>query len=93
MTIFFSLDGCRCKNSLVPFTVYAKPDEQTAFVTWPEPEVSCLNYVRKEVNQDRTPSAKFGLGKHEITYSFWYKVDDKRETEIKCFINFNVARK
>jgi hypothetical protein len=73
--------------------VYAKPGEQTALVMWPEPEVICPNYVRKEVNPDRTLPAKFGLGKHEITYSFWYKVDDKRETEIKCFINFNVVRK
>ena len=60
---------------------------------FPEPEVICPNYVRKEVNPDLTPPAKFGPGKHKITYSFWYKVDDKRETEIKCFINFNVVRK
>ena len=61
---------------------------------WPEPEpTSCPNYVRKEVNPNRTSPANFGLGKHEITYSFWYKVDDKRQTEIKCFINFNVVRK
>ncbi len=74
-------------------TVYAKPGEQTALVEWPEPEPTwCPNYVRKEVNPNRTSPANFGLGKHEITYSFWYKVDG-HETKIKCFINFNVIRK
>ena len=90
MSFFFSVfpDGCRCKGHTSPFTIRAKPGEQTALVTWPEPEVTCTEYIRKEVNPPRTSPSNFSLGPHKITYSFWYK---GYKQDLKCFINFTVG--
>ena len=84
--------GCSCgKGYIFPFTVYAKPGEQTALVNFPEPEIqNCPDLVRKEVNPKGLP-ARFGLGKHVVTYSFWYKVNDQPEDKTNCFVNFTVA--
>ena len=89
------LDGCNCEKGFIePFTIYAEPGEQTALVDFPEPKVeNCPDVIRKEVSPNRTLPARFGLGKHIITYSFWYKVDGQREDHIKCFVSFTVASK
>ena len=87
------LGRCTCGKGFVPPTVYAKPGEQTALVNFPDPEVQyCADLVRKEVNPKVLP-ARFALGKHVMTYSFWYKVDDQPEDKTNCFVNFTVARK
>lgn len=81
-------DGCHCNGYIPPFTVYAKPGEQTVQVTLPEPVLICKNDVKKSVSPPS--NSKFKLGQHVITYSYRYR---GYKRDLKCFVNFTVAGK
>ncbi|XP_028404178.1 uncharacterized protein LOC114526850 [Dendronephthya gigantea] len=83
--------GCEGNSSTVQ---YVQDSESKLFINWKKPSLNCGDGVfvpEPKVHPEGTESPKeFGIGRHEITYTFSPSSGGKNRPSVECSVGVNI---